>query len=50
MVTYSTEMEPRALALAISSGTRDALVELKRQVELAHRSLADPAADLAIVE
>ena len=50
VVTYSTEMEPRALALAISSGTRDALVELKRQVELAHRSLADPAADPAIVE
>jgi carbon monoxide dehydrogenase subunit G len=36
VVTYSTEMEPRALALAISSGTRDALIELKRQVELAH--------------
>jgi Polyketide cyclase / dehydrase and lipid transport len=36
VVTYSTEMEPRALAIAISSGTRDALIELKRQVELAH--------------
>jgi hypothetical protein len=36
VVTYSTEMEPRALALAISSGTRDALIELKRQVELAY--------------
>jgi Polyketide cyclase / dehydrase and lipid transport len=35
VVTYATEMEPRALALAISSGTRDALIELKRQVELA---------------
>lgn len=34
VVTYATEMEPRALALAISSGTRDALIELKRQVEL----------------
>jgi Polyketide cyclase / dehydrase and lipid transport len=37
VVTYSTEMEPRALALAISSGTRDALLELKGQVESAHR-------------
>jgi Polyketide cyclase / dehydrase and lipid transport len=37
-VAYSTEMEPRALALAISSGTRDALIELKRQVELAHKT------------
>jgi Polyketide cyclase / dehydrase and lipid transport len=35
VVTYATEMEPRALALAISSGTRDALIELKRQVESA---------------
>lgn len=42
VVTYSTEMEPRALALAISSGTRDALIELKRQVELA---LSDSQAD-----
>jgi uncharacterized protein YndB with AHSA1/START domain len=42
VVTYSTEMEPRALALAISSGTRDALIELKRQVELAH---SGPQAD-----
>ncbi len=41
LVTYSTEMEPRALALAISSGTRDALVELKRQVELAYPGTHD---------
>jgi Polyketide cyclase / dehydrase and lipid transport len=38
VVTYATEMEPRALALAISSGTRDALIELKRQVESAFAS------------
>jgi carbon monoxide dehydrogenase subunit G len=43
VVTYSTEMEPRALALAISSGTRDALIELKRQVELAHKMLTEAA-------
>ena len=46
VATYSTEMEPRALALAISSGTRDALVELKRQVELAHRGMPDLAGTL----
>lgn len=52
VVTYSTEMEPRALALAISSGTRDALIELKRQAELAfdqkqsNAKSADESADL----
>jgi Polyketide cyclase / dehydrase and lipid transport len=46
VVTYSTEMEPRALALAISSGTRDALIELQRQVEAEHSS-SNPSAILS---
>ncbi len=33
LVTYSTDMEPRSFALAVGAGTRDALMELKRQVE-----------------
>jgi Polyketide cyclase / dehydrase and lipid transport len=53
VVTYSTEMEPRALALAISSGTRDALIELKRQVELAYdqsTTSAEPSGTLVAPE
>jgi hypothetical protein len=33
IVVYSTDLEPRAFALAIGSGTFDAINELKRQVE-----------------
>ena len=34
LVVYSTEADPRAMALVIGGGTRGALDELKRQMEL----------------
>jgi uncharacterized protein YndB with AHSA1/START domain len=34
LVVYSTEADPRAMALMIGAATRDALAELKRQMEL----------------
>jgi hypothetical protein len=33
MVVYSTEADPRTMALVIAGGTAGALVELKRQME-----------------
>ncbi|MEX0848241.1 MAG: SRPBCC family protein [Ilumatobacteraceae bacterium] len=33
LVVYSTEADPRTMALVIAGGTRDALIELKRQME-----------------
>ena len=33
LVVYSTEADPRAMALVIGGGTRGALAELKRQME-----------------
>lgn len=34
LVVYSTECDPRSMALVIGGGTAEALVELKRQMEL----------------
>ena len=34
LVVYSTEADPRAMALVIGGGTKGALAELKRQMEL----------------
>ncbi|MDO9173320.1 MAG: SRPBCC family protein [Actinomycetota bacterium] len=36
MVVYSTEADPRAMALVIGGGTLGALKELKRQMEESH--------------
>ncbi len=36
LVVYSTEADPRAMALVIAGGTLDALHELKRQMEEPH--------------
>jgi hypothetical protein len=34
LVVYSTECDPRAMALVIAGGTAGALAELKRQMEI----------------
>jgi Polyketide cyclase / dehydrase and lipid transport len=47
LVTYSTDMEPRSFALAVGAGTRDALVELKRQVEADENPVCDSAPVIA---
>ncbi len=43
MVVYSTEADPRAMALAIAGGTAGALDELKRQLELRPAPPPEPA-------
>ncbi|MEY2444599.1 MAG: hypothetical protein QOE00_1179 [Ilumatobacteraceae bacterium] len=40
VVVYSTEADPRTMALTIGAGTAGALDELKRQMEAAHSTAA----------